>query len=67
MDDYDVVSRNIMTGSVRVLVSGMAMAAANDYATRAIMRRSSAHEIVFVAPSGAFSKTSTREEGDVDL
>mgnify|MGYP000974610052 CR=1 FL=1 len=56
---YDLCARNVMTGAVRVLAQELPLPEANSRAEKAIMRRSSAHEIVFIAPSGAFSKTST--------
>lgn len=51
---YDLCARNVMTGAVRVLAQELPLPEANSRAEKAIMRRASADEIVFVAPHGIY-------------
>lgn len=63
---YDLCARNIMTGAVRVLAQELPLPEANSRAEKAIMRRASADEIVFVAPHGIY-KTGAVTGIDDDL
>lgn len=63
---YDLCARNVMTGAVRVLAQELPLPEANSRAEKAIMRRASADEIVFVAPHGVY-KTGAVTGVDDDL